>query len=154
VLNEEEDPKLVLTEAECRRSEAEERLLYQTRVRLRRKSRAWIWWVVGTPVALLVAMGLFSFLEMQTTFTAGSECVLSSPPIVFSSPQAIEEFKSLSGRETGIKGALMEQRGEVFTVQPGTRVRVLEIDLDRRRVTVLEGTHQAQSGWVEMGWLR
>jgi len=147
-------PEPILSQTDRLRIEAEERLRAEIRNKIQRKRRAWIWWLIGIPAGLLLIMWIAGSVAISTSFAVGSDCRLQNPPLVFSTPSGIEHFKSLpEGREAGVEGVMMRDRGEVFEVQPGTRIRVLEADGVRRRIAVLEGIHRFEQGWVETGWL-
>jgi len=58
----------------------------------------------------------------------------------------------ISGDTLGYQN--LKLSGDVFTVQSGTSVTVIDSKISKIEVRVLEGTHQGKSGWVLYDWIR
>jgi hypothetical protein len=55
-----------LSDADRARIEAEERFRHETRSKLEKKTNAWIWWLIGTPLALLVGAWFLGSILIET----------------------------------------------------------------------------------------
>lgn len=94
--------------------------------------------------------------QAQARMPVGSVGHLKSPGgdvsflTVARTKEAQKEFsKTIDARDTeGLR--LLVLRGEIFVVDPGTKVRILTTDLwlGTSEIRILEGKHYGESGWV------
>lgn len=78
----------------------------------------------------------------------------SGEVVVAVDKEALSEFTKLAGANDTRGISLLVLRGSLFLVPRGTRVRVLETGMIRKRVRVIGGSQADRDGWVPTEWVR
>ncbi len=145
-----------LSAEDRQRIEAEERLRHEIRIGLSKKSDAWIWWAIGTPVAILVCLWLIGcfMIGLDVSRTSAPAAATTATTTRFACLCALQ-LDSVASVMRAYNNSDMEAiaglylRGKAIKLTAGTRVEKLTATGHGvSSVLVKSGKYTGESCWL------